>query len=383
MIYTSFIKNVFSLNSSHNIKEGKKMVVDSQKFMAAAVQTAPVFLNKEETIGKVCILIEEARENGADLIVFPEALIPTYPFWPKDLGTGPERKLVLDAFTELYKNSVEIPSKDIDKLSEAARKAGAYVIIGVNERDGGTLYNTLLFIDKNGKIIGKHRKLMSIDSEKCIWGMGSAEDLSVFDTEFGKVGGFFCYEHHITLAKYAMFTKGEQIHAGLWAGHGFVKPTMDFSSRQYAFEGQVFVIAASLYINEDMVPDSFPLKKYTKWDFPGGSGIISPRGEYLAGPLYDKEGILYAEIDMDMIIRSKAVIDSVGHFSRPDILSLKINEESYSSRIKKEKVELTLSEKFDEIREAIFELREKEKMLEAKIEELTMTLSTGYRRIRK
>jgi hypothetical protein len=158
---------------------------------------------------------------------------------------------------------------------------------------------------------------------------------------------------------------------------------MDFSSRQYAFEGQVFVIAASLYINEDMVPDSFPLKKYTKWDFPGGSGIISPRGEYLAGPLYDKEGILYAEIDMDMIIRSKAVIDSVGHFSRPDILSLKINEESYSSRIKKEKVELTLSEKFDEIREAIFELREKEKMLEAKIEELTMTLSTGYRRIRK
>ncbi len=359
------------------------MVIDTQKFIAAAVQTAPVFLNKEETIGKVCSLIEEARENGADLIVFPEALIPTYPYWPKDFGTGPERKLVLDAFTKLYKNSVEIPSKDTDKLSEAARKAGSYVVIGVNERDGGTLYNTILFFDKSGKIMGKHRKLMSIDSEKCIWGMGRAEDLRVFDTEFGKIGGFFCYEHHITLAKCAMFTKGEQIHAGLWAGHGFVKPTMDFASRQYAFEGQVFVIAASLHITEDMVPDSFPLKKHTQWDFPGGSGIISPRGEYLAGPLYDKEGILYAEIDTDMIIRAKAVIDSVGHFSRPDILSLNINEEHNSSSIEKRKFETGSSEEYTELREAISELREKHERLETRIEELINSISTGYKRVRK
>jgi len=353
------------------------------KFIAAAVQTAPVFLNKEETIGKACSLIEEARENGADLIVFPEAFIPTYPYWPKDLGTGPERKLVLDAFTELYKNSVQIPSKDTDKLSEAARKAGAYVIIGMNERDGGTLYNTMLFIDKGGKILGKHRKLMSIDSEKCIWGMGDGGDLRVFDTEFGKVGGFFCYEHHMTLAKYAMFTKGEQIHAGLWAGHGFVKPIMDASSREYAFEGQVFVIAASLHINEDVVPDDFPLKKYTKWDFPGGSGIISPRGEYLAGPLYDKEGILYAEIDMSMIIRAKAVIDAVGHFARPDILSLNISEERYSPvRTKKGRAEVADSSQYDELREAIAELRERYDRLEKKIEELIKSLSTGYKRAR-
>jgi predicted amidohydrolase len=256
--------------------------------------------------------------------VFPEALIPTYPYWPKDLGSGPERKLVLDAYTELYKNSVEVPSKDTEKISEAARKARAHVIIGINERDGGTLYNTILFIDKNGRILGKHRKLMSIDSEKCIWGNGGAEDLGVFDTELGKVGGFFCYEHHMTLAKAAMFMKGEEIHAGLWAGHGFVKPTMDFASREYAFEGQVFVVASSAHITEDMVPDSFPLKKFTFWDFPGGSGIISPRGEYLAGPVYGKEDIVYADIDTDMIIRAKAVIDGVGHFSRPDILTLEI-----------------------------------------------------------
>ncbi len=296
----------------------------SRKFTAAAVQAAPVFLNKAETIGKIASLIEEAAGQGASLIVFPEAIVPCYPYWPKDIGTGEGRKLVLDAYIELHKNSVDIPGSDTQKLCEAAKKAGAYVVIGVNERDGGTLYNTILYIDKQGGILGKHRKLMSIDSEKCIWGNGGAEDLNVFDTDVGKVGGFFCYEHHMTLAKYAMFMKGEQIHAGLWAGHGFVKPTMDFASREYAFEGQVFVVASSGHITEDMVPDSFPLKKHTMWDYPGGTGIISPRGEYLAGPVYGKEDIVYADIDMDMIIRSKAVIDGVGHFSRPDILTLEI-----------------------------------------------------------
>jgi len=243
------------------------------KFTAAAVQMAPVFLNKDETIGKVISLIDEAASNGASLIVFPETTIPCYPYWPKDMGSIEGRKLVLDAYTVLYKNSVEIPSNDTEKLGRAVKKAGSYVVIGVNERDGGTLYNTIIYFGKKGEILGKHRKLMSIDSEKCIWGMGGAEDLKVLDTELGKIGGFFCYEHHLTLARYAMFQKGEQIHAGLWAGHGFVKPTMDFASKQYAFEGQVFVIVSSGYINEDMIPDSFPLKKNTLWDYPGGSGI--------------------------------------------------------------------------------------------------------------
>jgi len=294
------------------------------KFTAAAVQMAPVFLNKDETIGKVISLIDEASSNGASLIVFPETTIPCYPYWPKDLGSIEGRKLVLDAYTVLYKNSVEIPSIDTEKLGRAVKKAGSYVVIGVNERDGGTLYNTIIYFGKKGEILGKHRKLMSIDSEKCIWGMGGAEDLKVLDTDLGKIGGFFCYEHHLTLARYAMFQKGEQIHAGLWAGHGFVKPTMDFASKQYAFEGQVFVIVSSGFINEDMIPDSFPLKKNTLWDYPGGSGIINPRGEYIAGPVYGKEDIVYADIDTDMIIRAKAVIDAAGHFSRPDILELNI-----------------------------------------------------------
>lgn len=304
----------------------------NKNFTAAAVQTAPVFLNRDETIGKVCSLIEEAAQSGAELIVFPEALIPTYPFWPKDLGTGPERKMVIDAYTELHKNSLEIPSEQTKKIGDSAKKFGAYVIIGVNEKKGGTLYNTMLFFGKDGEIVGKHRKLMSIDSERCIWGMGSAEDVGVFDTELGKLGGFFCYEHHLTLAKYAMFQKGEQVHASLWGGHGFVKNTMDFATRQYAFEGQVFVVISSMHVSEDLIPDRFPLKKLTKWDFPGGSGILNPRGDYIAGPVYEKEEIIYAEIDLEQILRAKAVIDCAGHFSRPDIFKFEIKEESFEKK---------------------------------------------------
>jgi len=344
---------------------------DYSKFTAAAVQTAPVFLNKDETIGKLCSLIEEAGSNGANLIVFPEAAIPAYPYWPKDLGSPEGRKMVLDAYEELYDNSVDIPGEDTEKLSQAAAKAGTYVVIGVNERGGGTLYNTILYINHDGRILGKHRKLLSIDSEKCIWGMGGAEDVAVFNTELGNIGGFFCYEHHITLAKYAMYQMGEQIHAGLWAGHGFVKPTMDFASRQYAFEGQVFVIVSSGHITENMIPDSFPLKKHTLWDYPGGSGIINPRGEYIAGPVYDKEDILYAEIDTKMIIRSKAVIDSVGHFSRPDIFNFHITGQHQANTEK----HITSNKKIAEISENLENLEKKQEELKLMIENLKSELN--------
>jgi predicted amidohydrolase len=269
------------------------------KFIAATVQAAPVFLNKGKTIKKVISLMNQAAKKKADLVVFPEAFIPTYPFWPKDLGFGPEKKITMDLHMELHKNSVEVPGPDTKKMGQAAKKARINVIIGVNEKEGGTLYNTILYFSKSGELIGRHRKLMSIDSERCIWGNGTSEDLKVFDTELGKVSGLFCYEHHLTLAKYALYNQGEQIHASLWGGHGFVKNTMDFA---------------------------FPLKEQTLWDYPGGSGIINPRGQYIAGPVFDKEEILYAEIDHDQIIRAKTVIDCSGHFSRPDIFKFEIKD---------------------------------------------------------
>ena len=297
-----------------------------KSFTAATVQASPVFLDRERTVDKVIELIKQASDNGAELVVFPEAFIPTYPFWPKDLGFGPERRLTMDAHVELHRNSVEVPGEDTKRIGDAARKQKTCVVIGVNEKEGGTLYNTILYFGRDGTLLGKHRKLMSIDSEKCVWANGTAEDVRVFDTSIGKIGGLFCYEHHLTLQKYAMFTKGEQIHASLWGGHGFAKETMDFASRQYAFEGQVFVIIASIFMDKESVPDSFPLKEQTIWDYPGGSGIINPRGMYIAGPVYGKEEILYAEIEFDQIIRAKTVIDCVGHFSRPDIFRFEIIE---------------------------------------------------------
>lgn len=313
------------MNFSVNIFIIELMKVKN-KFIAATVQAAPVFLNKDKTIKKVIRLMNQAAKKKADLVVFPEAFIPTYPFWPKDLGFGPEKKITMDLHMELHKNSVEVPGPDTKKMGQAAKKARINVIIGVNEKEGGTLYNTILYFSKIGELIGRHRKLMSIDSERCIWGNGTSEDLKVFDTELGKVSGLFCYEHHLTLAKYALYNQGEQIHASLWGGHGFVKNTMDFACKQYAFEGQSFVIISAIHITKDMIPDSFPLKEQTLWDYPGGSGIINPRGQYIAGPVFDKEEILYAEIDHDQIIRAKTVIDCSGHFSRPDIFNFEIKD---------------------------------------------------------
>ena len=297
------------------------------KFRAAAVQAAPVFLDREATIEKTCNLIREAAENGADLIAFPETFVPTYPYWPKEIrGRAPGYR----AFVKLFKNSVEIPGPDTDILCEAARKASAYVVVGVNERDRelqGTLYNTCLFIDKNGRIMGKHRKLMPTYGERCVWGMGDGSDLNVFETDIGRMGSLICGEHFMTLSRFSMFAKGEQIHIAAWPGRESVISTIDTMCKSYALEGQTFVVVSSGFITPDMIPDDFELKADTDWASRGGSGIIDPRGIYIAGPLYDREGIVYADIDLEKIIWAKAMVDVVGHYARFDVANLNLNEE--------------------------------------------------------
>jgi aliphatic nitrilase len=302
------------------------MGAEYPRFKAAAVQAAPVFLNKEATIEKTCSLIKEAADNGADLIAFPETYIPTYPYWPKEVkGRAPGYR----AFVELFKNSVEIPGPDTDILCEAARKASAYVVVGLNERDKalpGTLYNTNLFIDKTGRIMGKHRKLVPTYGERCVWGMGDGSDLNVFDTDLGKMGSLICGEHFMTLSRFAMFARGEQIHIATWPGRESIITTIDTMCKSYALEGQMFVVVSSGFITPDMIPDDFELKADTEWGSRGGSGIIDPRGLYLAGPLYDREGIVYADIDMEKIIWAKAMVDVVGHYARYDVANLNLNE---------------------------------------------------------
>ncbi|MBS4022330.1 MAG: carbon-nitrogen hydrolase family protein [Dethiobacter sp.] len=305
----------------------------AKKFTAAAVQAAPVFMDKQSTVEKCCALIREAASHGAKLIVFPETFIPAYPSWSPDFSERSGHWI--HSWVDYYRNSVTIPGEDTDKIADAAREAGAYVVVGVSELDArwqGTLYNTALFIDASGRIMGKHRKLMPTFHERLYWGQGDGSHLKVFETELGRLGGLICYEHRMTLPKYALFTKGEQIHCALWPGWPSapdfdLRENMDITSRALSLEGQTFVVLSSMYFSAEMVPDSFHYKNKAQWHSCGGSGIISPLGGYLAGPVYDQETIVYADIDLSLIPMAKAIFDAMGHYSRWDVININLNEQ--------------------------------------------------------
>ena len=302
------------------------MAEEFPRFTAAAVQAAPVYLDREATIEKACRLIEEAAAKGARLIVFPETWVPGYPFWV--FGS-----LVVSGtlFTRLFKNAVEIPSPATDALCRAAARAGAYVVIGINERDArfkGSLYNTLLYIDDEGQILGAHRKVMPTHAERTVWGMGDGSGLHVFDTSVGRLGGLICWEHEMPLVRYAMYSRGEQVHAAVWPAFSTQNHHIDFGCRQYAFEGGCFVVVACGYLTEALVPEELGIRGQAILDANGGSGIIGPDGEYLAGPLYGKEGILYADVDLEQIVAQKHFLDITGHYSRPDVAQLLLHQEA-------------------------------------------------------
>jgi len=332
------------------------------RFKAAAVQASPVFLDREATVAKACRLIEEAHDNGAKLIVFPETHIPAYPFWAASVGpfwVGEKGVSSRNVFVKLFNNSVEVPSPATEALCQAARKASAYVVMGINEKEAeygsGTLYNTLLYISDEGEIMGRHRKLIPTSFERTVWGRGGGSDLRVFETKLGKLGGLICYEHHMPLSKYAMFAKGEQVHAAVWPAQSGLNQIIDAACRQYAFEGQAFVVVACGYMNETLVPDDFELKAQTQWNANGGSAIIGPQGNYLAGPLYDKEGILYADIDLELVVQAKWMVDTVGHYARPDVAKLLLNEEQLAPVKSARGGKVSYSE----IRDALKEIRDK------------------------
>lgn len=300
-----------------------------EKYVAAVVQAAPVFLDRRATTEKACRLVHEAGKNGARLVAFPEAWIPSFPHWPRALPKG-ERDLSQEAWIKLYQESIEIPGAETDVLGEAAKDTGCYVVIGVNERTkgpGGTLYNTLLFVSDQGAILGKRRKLLPTYEERCCWGAGDASDLVVLETALGHIGGLICGEHHHPLLRHALALKGEQVHVAVWPKGAHLDLTADILSRSHALESQVYVLMACGLMSPEEVPDDFPLKKRTLWNVNGGSGIIGPNGKYLAGPVYDKETIIYAEIDPTEILREKWKIDTVGHYSRNDIVQLIIRDQ--------------------------------------------------------
>jgi amidase/nitrilase len=313
------------------------------KVKVAAAQVAPVFMDKEATINKTCKVIDEVSRAGAKLVVFSETFIPGYPYWR---GLQPISKWS-DLMVEYQKNSIKIPSSDTDVLCETAKDAGVIAVIGCTEasdRKGSeTLYNSILFIGNNGEILGRHRKIMPTHGERIVWGMGDINDVQVFDTDIGTIGGIVCYEHHMTLLKAAMAILGEEIHCAVWPGwwvmdrhpgakkrfiEGEDNPHLcdiEYAIKEYAFETQTFVISVGQYIPDDQIPD------YCS-DFnmaAGGSFIVNPAGVYLHEPVFDREEIIYAELDSDDRRHTKAYFDALGHYSRWDLLRLELRGEPY------------------------------------------------------
>ncbi len=299
-------------------------------FKVAAVQATPVFLDREATIDKACELIATAGNEGARLVVFPEAFIPAYPDWVWAIPSG-EEGVLNELYAELLSNSVTIPSDATDRLCRAARLANAYVVMGMSERNieasGASLYNTLLYIDAQGKILGKHRKLVPTGGERLVWAQGDGSTLQVYDTPLGKLGGLICWENYMPLARYTMYAWGTQIYVAATWDRG--QPWLS-TLRHIAKEGRVYVIGCCIAMRKDDIPDSYAMKhkfyaEADEWINIGDSAIVNPEGQFIAGPVRKQEEILYAEIDPRMMQGPKWMLDVAGHYARPDVFQLTVH----------------------------------------------------------
>jgi aliphatic nitrilase len=302
----------------------------SHTVKVAAAQLAPVFLDRAATTAKACDAIAEAARNGAELVAFPESFIPGYPYWL--LTRDPMS--VNDLNRRLINQSMEIPGPECTALAEAAKKAGCHVVVGLTERAGGTLYNAQLVLGADGAILGKRRKLMPTSHERMVWGRGDGRDLEVWQTPLGTVGALICYEHSNALYRYAIQAQGEQIHIANWPGGIAIDGIIDAAARHYAFEGQCFVINVTAVLTETIVAE---IGGNGRLHAGGGySAIIAPNGRFLAGPATEDETILYADLDFDRIADMKLIVDSAGHYARPDVLSLHIDRRPQSPLVTNE-----------------------------------------------
>jgi nitrilase len=298
-----------------------------QTVRVAVVQAAPVAFDRDCTLARVRALALEARERGAILAVFPEAFVSAYPRGMTfGAVVGDRTTDGRDWYRRYWESSVDVPGSAVDELGAIALDAAIYLVIGVIERDGGTLYCTVLFFSPNGEYLGKHRKLVPTASERLIWGQGDGSTMPVFDTPIGKLGAAICWENYMPLYRTALYAKGVQL---------YLAPTADSrdgwlaTMRHIALEGRCFVLSANQFARRRDYPPDYPA------DFPadadtivthGGSCIVNPLGEIIAGPVYDQEEILTADIELGDTIRGKFDLDVVGHYARPDVFRLLVNE---------------------------------------------------------
>jgi putative nitrilase len=291
----------------------------------AAAQIRPVLFSLEGSVQRVLSAMEEAADQGVELIVFPETFLPYYPYF----SFVEPAVLMGRSHLALYEQAVSVPGPVTDQIGAAARQYGMHVLLGVNERDGGSLYNTQLLIDAAGDIVLRRRKITPTYHERMVWGQGDGAGLTVVSTALGKVGALACWEHYNPLARFALMAQGEEIHCaqfpGSLVGEIFSEQTA-VTMRHHALEAGCFVICSTAWLDPAdygaITPDTALHKA-----FQGGchTAVISPEGRYLAGPLPEGEGLAIAVLDRSLITKRKRMMDSVGHYSRPDLLSLRLN----------------------------------------------------------
>jgi len=292
---------------------------------AAAVQIAPDLDSADGTVHKVCEAIAAAAAQGAQLVVFPETFVPYYPYFSfirPPFEQGPEHLL-------LYERAVTVPGPVTDAVAAEARRHGIVVVLGVNERDHGSLYNTQLLFDADGALALKRRKITPTYHERMVWGQGDASGLQVVDTAVGRVGALACWEHYNPLARYALMAQHEEIHCaqfpGSMVGQVFADQ-MEVTIRHHALEAGCFVVNATGWLTDAQIESITPDPSVQK-ALRGGccTAIVSPEGKLLAEPLRSGEGMVVADLDMALVTKRKRMMDSVGHYARPELLSLRID----------------------------------------------------------
>jgi nitrilase len=300
-----------------------------RRFTVACAQVEPVVLDREGSLERLAERTAEAAAAGAELVVFPEAYLPAYPssVWAKYLAgwADPRAKA---AFARLAEQSVEVPGPAAERLGEVAQANGVWLVTGVTEIDPerpGTLYNTLLYHDPDGRLALHHRKLVPTNHERLIWGQGDGRGLRAIETPLGRLGGLICWENYMPLARFSLYESGVEI---------YIASTADDSDAwqatlvHLARESRAFVIAPCHFQRASAYPEDFPLREALEGIEVvgrGGSAILEPDGGYLAGPLYDEEGILYAELEPARLHEERQRFDPAGHYHRPDVLKLRVD----------------------------------------------------------
>jgi nitrilase len=308
--------------------------MQEQQVRVAVVQSAPYLFDKASALAKVASWTEEASKQQAKLVVFPEVFISGYPRG-LSFGTrvGSRTEEGRKDWQRFWESSIQIPSEDTEILVQIAKDAGVYLVVGVVERESkfsqSTLYNSIVYFGPDGALLGKHRKLMPTGSERLLWGQGDGSTLTVIDTPFGRIGGLICWENYMPLARMAMYAKGIDI---LVTPTADARDTWQATLQHIACEGRCFVVSSNQFVTKDTYPKDLAYYGDVANDADivsrGGSTVVGPLGAYVAPPLFGEEGLVFADLDLSLIPQSRYDFDVVGHYSRPDVFQLRVNEAS-------------------------------------------------------